>query len=85
MFMVDVPMYWSRWLADEAAGRNYLSLQQGLMDVSGRWTVSHRLQDWQSEMTWMTAYFSVAVWLSIALMHAPVPAPLAAASAEPRR
>ncbi|MEJ6007643.1 hypothetical protein WG899_19005 [Paucibacter sp. AS339] len=75
MFMVDVPMYWSRWLADEAVGRNYLSLQQGLMDVSGRWTVSHRLQDWQSEMTWMTAYFSVAVWLSIALMHAPVPIP----------
>ncbi|MCV2370501.1 hypothetical protein [Roseateles oligotrophus] len=72
MFMVDVPMYWSRWLADEASGRNYLSVYQGFADVSGRWTVSHRLQDWQSEMVWMTAYFSVAVWLSIALVHAPV-------------
>ncbi len=72
MFMVDVPMYWSRWLADEASGRAYLSVYQGLIDVSGRWTVSHRLQDWQSEMVWMTAYFSVAVWLSIGLIHAPV-------------
>lgn len=72
MFMVDVPMYWSRWLADEASGRPYLSLAQGFADVSGRWTVSHRQQDWQSEMVWMTAYFSAAVWLSIALVHAPV-------------
>src|SRR5258705_6634476 len=23
MFLVDVPMYWSRWLADEASGRAY--------------------------------------------------------------
>ena len=72
MFMVDVPMYWSRWLADEASGRGYLSIYQGFADVSGRWTVSHRQQDWQGEMVWMTAYFSVAVWLSIALVHAPV-------------
>ncbi len=85
MFMVDVPMYWARWLADEAAGRPYLSLQQGWLDVAGRWTVSHRLQDWQSEMTWMSAYFSLAVWLSIALMHAPVPAPLGEASPAPQR
>ena len=35
MFLVDVPMYWSRWLADEASGRHYLSLTQGLLDVSG--------------------------------------------------
>jgi hypothetical protein len=74
MFLVDVPMYWSRWLADEASGRSYLSLAQGVLDASGRWTVSHRWQDWQSEVAWMSLYFSVAVWLSIALIHAPVPA-----------
>lgn len=74
MFLVDVPMYWTRWLADEAVGRNYLSVAQGVLDVSARWTVSHRWEDWQSEVTWMSLYFSVAVWLSIALVHAPVPA-----------
>jgi hypothetical protein len=74
MFLVDVPMYWSRWLADEASGRSYLSLTQGLLDASGRWVVSHRWQDWQNEIAWMSLYFSVAVWLSIALVHAPLPA-----------
>ena len=73
MFVVDVPMYWSRWLADEASGRHYLSLAQGLLDVSGRWVVSHRWEDWRSEVGWMTLYFSVAVWMSIALVHAPLP------------
>jgi len=72
MFLVDVPMYWSRWVADEASGRPYLSVAQGLIDISGRWVVSHRVDDWRSEMTWMSLYFSVAVWLSIALVHSPV-------------
>jgi hypothetical protein len=71
MFLIDVPMYWSRWLADEASGRQYLSVTQGLLDVSERWVVSHRWQDWQHEVAWMSLYFSVAVWLSIALVHAP--------------
>jgi hypothetical protein len=71
MFLVDVPMYWARWLADEASGRHYLSITQGLLDVSGRWVVSHRWQDWHNEVAWMSLYFSVAVWLSIALVHAP--------------
>lgn len=72
MFLVDVPMYWSRWLADEASGRLYLDLAQGLADVSQRWVVSHSWSDWKSEVVWMSLYFSVAVWLSIALIHAPV-------------
>jgi len=73
MFLVDVPMYWSRWLADEASGRAYLSLAQGWLDVSGRWVVSTHWEHWRSEVVWMSLYFSVAVWLSIALVHAPVP------------
>jgi hypothetical protein len=73
MFAVDVPMYWSRWLADEAVGRPYLTLAQGALDVTARWVVSHRWEDWKSEVVWMSLYFSVAVWLSIALVHAPLP------------
>lgn len=71
MFLVDVPMYWSRWLADEANGRSYLSIAHGLRDVSERWVVSHRWEDWQSELVWMSLYFSVGVWTSISLVHAP--------------
>jgi hypothetical protein len=72
MLLVDVPMYWSRWIADESIGRPYMSIVQGVHDVASRWVVSYRWQDWKSEVVWMSLYFSVAVWLSIALIHAPV-------------
>lgn len=71
MFVVDVPMYAARWLADEAAGRVYLDPLQGLRDVATRWVVSHDWTHWKTEVTWMTLYFSVAVWISIGLAHAP--------------
>jgi hypothetical protein len=69
MFGVDVPMYWSRWLDDQARGREYMTLLQGANDVSSRWVVSHRWDDWKSEVVWMSLYFSVAVWLSISLVR----------------
>jgi hypothetical protein len=69
MFAVDVPMYWARWVFDEGRGHQYLSVAQGLADVSGRWVVSQRWTDWESEVVWMSLYFSVAVWLSIGLTH----------------
>jgi hypothetical protein len=72
MFAVDVPMYWSRWVADEASGRLYMSLGQGILDASKRWVVSYRWEDWKNEIAWMSLYFSVAVWLSIGLIHAPM-------------
>ena len=71
MFLVDVPMYWSRWVADEASGRHYLSLSQGVLDTSGRWVVSQQWHVWKSEVIWMSLYFSIAVWLSIAFIHVP--------------
>ncbi len=73
MYSVDVPMYLSRWLADEAAGRQYLSLAQGLMDVASHRVISHRWADWKHEIAWMSLYFSLAVWMSISLIHAPAP------------
>jgi len=72
MFLVDVPMYWSRWVADGTSGRHYMSIAQGARDVAVRRVVSYRWEDWKSEVVWMSLYFSVAVWLSIALIHAPV-------------
>lgn len=72
MCLVDVPMYFTRWLADEAAGRPYLTLAQGLHDVSTRWVVTHDLRDWREEIAWMSLYFSFAVWFSIAMVHTPL-------------
>jgi hypothetical protein len=73
MVVVDVPMYWSRWISDEAQGRHYLTLAEGLHDVAGRWVVSYRWDDWKSEVAWMSLYFSAAVWVSLSLIHAPTP------------
>ena len=71
MFGVDVPMYWTRWVADAEAGRATLGVADGLVDASTRWVVSHRWEDWRGEVLWMTAYFSVGVWMSIALVSVP--------------
>jgi hypothetical protein len=72
MFLVDVPMYWSRWVSDQDAGRLYLSVSQGFRDVSERWIVSHRWEIWRSELVWMSLYFSVGVWVSISLVRTPI-------------
>jgi hypothetical protein len=71
MCTVDIPMYVSRWLADEAQGRHYLTLAQGLDDVWSRRVVTYQWEAWWNEIPWMTLYFSVAVWLSIVLVHVP--------------
>lgn len=73
MFRFDVPTYAARWAADQAAGKHYLTVAQGLVDVSRRRVVSYRWEDWKSEVLWMSAYFSAAVWISISLVQARVP------------
>ncbi len=70
IFVYDVPMYWSRWLVDQANGRRYLSIADGMDDVSRRWTVSYRWEDWRNEVPWMSLYFTFGVWSSIWLVYA---------------
>src|ERR1700675_2075019 len=84
MFAVDVPMYWSRWLADEASGRHYMSIAQGVFDVATRRVVSYRWDVWKSEIAWMSLYFSLAVWISMSVIHAPAPETHMAADAPKR-
>ena len=64
----DVPMYWSRWMSDQAHPRQFLGLIQGLLDAAQRRIVSYRWVDWRGEIAWMSLYFSVAVWASISLV-----------------
>jgi hypothetical protein len=71
MCAVDVPMYFSRWMADVVNGRAYLSLANGLLDVSSHWVVTHSWEEWHPEITWMSLYFSVGVWCSLALVRLP--------------
>lgn len=71
MVTVDVPMYWSRWYADTAANTVYLTLSQGITDAIRQCNVSFNIQVWGEEIPWMTLYFTLAVWVSISLTHAP--------------
>ena len=71
MTSVDVPMYWSRWHADLMAGAEQLSLIQGFWDASRPCVVSFDWAIWREEVPWMTLYFTIAVWVSISLPHAP--------------
>lgn len=64
---VDVPMYLGRWRANLAGGGKLLRPLEGLRDVSRRWIVTHDLGEWKNEITWMSLYFSAAVWASLAL------------------
>jgi hypothetical protein len=71
MCTVDIPMYVTRWQADEASGRAYLAIGQGIVDAWSRRVVTFSWAEWRPEMPWMTLYFSVCVWWSLALVHAP--------------
>jgi len=67
LMAIDVPMYLSRWRADVAARSRRLRPLEGLRDVSTRWVVTHDVAEWKGEITWMSLYFSAAVWASLAL------------------
>jgi hypothetical protein len=64
---VDVPMYLGRWRAGLADGGRRLRPLEGLRDVCTRWIVTHDLAAWKGEIAWMSLYFSLAVWASLAL------------------
>jgi len=65
--IVDVPMYFNRWQADVTSGKELFGLLAGLHDVSTRWAVTHDIAQWKDEIAWMSLYFSMAVWSSLAL------------------
>lgn len=70
MVSVDVPMYFSRWRADQAGGKHYLSLAEGWADAQQRRVVTRSWEHWRQEIPWMSLYFSAGVWISLGLAHA---------------
>jgi hypothetical protein len=67
MVTIDVPMYVVRWQAQVTSGYHFLSFASGLHDLATRWIVTHNIARWRHEIPWMTLYFSLAVWASLAL------------------
>jgi hypothetical protein len=63
----DVPIYFNRWRTMVAHGGKLLRPLEGLRDASRRWVVTRDIAEWKDEITWMSLYFSAAVWASLAL------------------
>jgi len=70
MVLVDVPMYLTRWRT-EAGGDGSLPVGHGLRNLFERCIVEPRWEAWHNDVPWLSLYFTVAVWISIALVHAP--------------
>ncbi len=63
---VDVRMYIRRWRLNAAGG--YLTLATGLRDSRDRRHPTVAWKVWRAEAPWMTVYFSVGVWTSLAMV-----------------
>ena len=59
--------YLNRWQQGLANGSKVLRPLEGLRDASTRWIVTHDFAEWKDEIAWMSLYFTVAVWSSLAL------------------
>jgi len=68
MAIEDVPMYLSRW---RAAGGFTVPLDEGLRTALERCVVRLEWSAWREDATWLTLYFTLGVWISCALPHAP--------------
>jgi hypothetical protein len=69
MCSVDVPMYRARYVADQARGKQYLSVADGWHDASNRWVLTRTWADWRDEMPWMSLYFTAGVWISLSMVR----------------
>jgi hypothetical protein len=72
IFLVDVPAYWSRWIADQTNRHHYLGIAQGVIDAWRRRIVSYRWELWKNEILWMSLYFTLGVWSSVSLVYASI-------------
>ena len=69
MCSVDVPMYRARYRADQARGKQYLSVADGWRDAGTRRVLTRAWADWRDEMPWMSLYFTAGVWISISMVR----------------
>jgi hypothetical protein len=71
MITVDVPSYVKGFIANQADGKVYASVTDGVIEVATQWRATRAYDDWKYEFVWMTLYFSVAVWGSMLIVNGP--------------
>lgn len=68
MAFFDIPMYLSRKEHSSKRGMKYLTVSEGIKDAIKRRVPTNDWEVWKKEAVWITPYFTVGVWLSIAMM-----------------
>jgi len=68
---VDIPLYLRRFRDGRKGGQQYLSIGQGARDAWGRRELSHSWERWKDDALWLTPYFSVGAWFSMAIIFLP--------------
>lgn len=68
MLFVDIPMYLSRTHERKEKGHNLLNIKEGMQDAVMRRVHTNAWSIWKKEVLWITSYFTVGVWLSIAMV-----------------
>ena len=69
MTLVDVPMYLGRWRRARHEPQAFLGMRAGVHDALNRRIATKEWSVWRPEVAWLTGYFSIAVWLSVSLVH----------------
>jgi hypothetical protein len=70
-WLSDVPSNYEAWRKDQAAGKQYFGFWDGLEDAATTRRETRAWDAWGHKLLWMTAYFTLGVWSSIALVSAP--------------
>jgi len=68
---VDVPMYWHRYQQGRVQGLVYMRLDHGARDAWQRRVPAGSWAAWKADALWLTPYFSLGVWASIAMVCVP--------------
>ena len=71
MVFVDVPMYIRRYGADAAMQKKFFGVWEGMWDAWERRDATQEYDVWSEEFVWRGIYFTVIVWGSILMVHAP--------------
>jgi hypothetical protein len=65
-------MYFNRWQADIISNKQLFGFIDGIVALNTQWTVTHDINQWRTEIPWMSLYFSLAVLVSIGLCYVPL-------------
>jgi len=68
MLFVDIPMYFRRTQQQTRLGVKYLGIAEGIKDAANRRNKKRKWRIWKTEVVWISSYFTIGVWLSIAMI-----------------